>query len=202
MRSLVKLLIQVGHRVYHITGGQAALQEAILQLPDLILLDTTLPEISGYELCRLFKEMEHTCDIPIIFLSANHEPLDKVQAFRFGAVDYITKPFESTEVLVRIETQLKIHHCQQQLQEQNRRLQNQNLELQQELCQCRSALAELNRELELQSQAYGAALHKVSLPIAIKPTPSSLATVDNPRLEVVTNRRIKQANTVSVMQAR
>lgn len=133
LRLLSSLLAQAGHKVRKVMDGRWALQAALLSPPDLILLDIMMPEMSGYEVCRLLKEMDRTRDIPIIFLSVNNEALDKIQAFRFGGVDYITKPFEMVEVLIRVENQLRLRHLQKQVQEQNRQLEEQNRRLQQEL---------------------------------------------------------------------
>ncbi|WP_419768508.1 hybrid sensor histidine kinase/response regulator [Arcobacter sp.] len=76
--------------------------------PDLILLDIKMPNIDGFEVCKLFKENDKLKDIPIIFISAIDDIEIKVKAFEQGGVDYITKPFEKEEVLARIKTQLKI----------------------------------------------------------------------------------------------
>lgn len=148
LRSLSGLLTQQGHKVRKVTDGMLALQAAILNPPDLILLDIVMPSLSGYQACSFLKSSDRTRDIPIIFLSANDEALDKVMAFRFGGSDYITKPFEPAEVLVRVETQLKLSQLQQQLQAQN-------VQLQQELSDRRAAetvLKRLNRELEIKVQ--------------------------------------------------
>jgi DNA-binding response OmpR family regulator len=74
--------------------------------PDLILLDISMPYLSGYQVCEQLKANQQTADIPVIFLSALSEVLDKVQAFSLGGVDYITKPFQVQEVLARVETHI------------------------------------------------------------------------------------------------
>lgn len=145
LRSLSELLTQQGHTVRRVTDGMLALHAAILNPPDLILLDVVMPMLSGYQACSFLKASDRTRDIPIIFLSAHDEALDKVMAFRFGGSDYITKPFEPAEVLVRVETQLKLSRLQQHLQAQN-------VQLQQELidrCAAETVLKTLNRELEI-----------------------------------------------------
>jgi two-component system sensor histidine kinase/response regulator len=144
LRLLSELLTQQGHKVRKVTDGMWALQAAILSPPDLILLDIVMPEMNGYQVCSFLKASDRTRDIPIIFLSVNDEALDKVMAFRFGGADYITKPFESAEVLVRVETQLKLSQMQRQIQAQNQ-------QLQQEMHDRRTAeaaLAALNQTLE------------------------------------------------------
>jgi diguanylate cyclase (GGDEF)-like protein len=92
------------------------------KLPDLVLLDINMPNINGFEVCQKLKSGDRTRDIPIIFVSARDEVLDKVQAFSLGGVDYITKPFQIAEVLARVENQLTLRRLQQQLQAQNEQL--------------------------------------------------------------------------------
>jgi chemotaxis family two-component system sensor kinase Cph1 len=91
--------------------------------PDLILLDIRMPEMNGYEVCRRLKATAETEQIPVIFLSVLDEMNDKLQAFRVGGADYITKPFQVEEVLARIDKQVGLQKLQQQLKEQNYQLQ-------------------------------------------------------------------------------
>lgn len=120
---LATLLTDAAMKVRRVTSGQMALSAAQAEVPDLVLLDIVMPGMSGYEVCELLKADKITCSVPVIFLSALDEELDKVQAFGIGAVDYITKPFQIVEVLARIETHLKLGRLQVQLQQQNTRLQ-------------------------------------------------------------------------------
>jgi DNA-binding response OmpR family regulator len=85
--------------------------------PDAILLDIKMPGMDGYEVCEALKSDKNTSKIPIIFLSALDQVFDKVKAFKVGRVDYISKPFEPEEVLVRLETQVTIQHQKRQLKE-------------------------------------------------------------------------------------
>lgn len=103
--------------------GKLALQSAQLTPPDLILLDIKMPDMDGYEVCQHLKADDRTRNIPVIFISALDAALDKVAAFTLGGVDYITKPFESMEVLARVENQLRLRQFQLQLQNQNAQLQ-------------------------------------------------------------------------------
>lgn len=86
--------------------------------PDLILLDINMPELNGFETCELLKKNSDTADIPIIFLTARNDTIDKVRGFALGAVDYITKPIEVEEVSMRINIHLKTHHQIQYLSAQ------------------------------------------------------------------------------------
>ena len=121
LRMLSKMLQSRGYYVRKAINGQLALQGVKMAPPDLILLDINMPTINGYEVCQELKSSEH-CDIPVIFISALDEVLDKVKAFQVGGVDYITKPFYLEEVLARVETHLNQRQLSKQLQEQNARL--------------------------------------------------------------------------------
>src|ERR687885_2542877 len=116
---LATMLSESGYKVRKAINGTLALGAVEVAKPDLILLDINMPDINGYEVCRRLKADPQTADIPIIFISALDEVLDKVKAFAIGGVDYITKPFEIQEVLARVENQLTIRNLQKQLQEQN-----------------------------------------------------------------------------------
>ncbi len=123
LRLLSKILTQEGYAVRSVTNGRLALITVDAALPDLILLDINMPDMSGYEVCKLLKANAKTFEIPVIFISAFSEAKDKVKAFQSGGVDYITKPFHFEEVLARVKNHLNLKNMQKQLQEQNRRLQ-------------------------------------------------------------------------------
>ena len=105
-------------------NGEKALKllAASNELPDLILLDVIMPDMDGYEVCRQLKKDEKLKNIPVIFLSALSDMRDKVMAFQNGGVDYIEKPFEIEEVYVRVETHMKLHDLQVELEKHNRHL--------------------------------------------------------------------------------
>ena len=100
------------------TNGREALEAVDDELPDLILLDIIMPEMDGYETCRYLKESKRTREIPIIFLSALTDIDEKTKGFQLGAVDYITKPFNVREVLVRVETHLAVKIARDVLENQ------------------------------------------------------------------------------------
>jgi len=118
LRFLTDILMQRGYKVRSITNGKMALRSIRHNPPDVILLDIKMPEMNGYEVCEALKADEFTSKIPIIFLSALDEAIDKLKAFKVGGVDYITKPFEPEEILARIKTQLTIQEQKHQLREQ------------------------------------------------------------------------------------
>ncbi len=131
LKVLAALLAEQGYKVRKATSGEMALQAVNVSPPDLILLDIMMPEMDGYQVCTHLKASPNWAEIPVIFLSALDEALDKVKAFQVGGSDYITKPYQIEEVLARIEHQLTIQQQRQQLMEQNIQLQQQVLYRQQ-----------------------------------------------------------------------
>ncbi|MGB3691424.1 MAG: ATP-binding protein [Spirulinaceae cyanobacterium] len=120
---LSNMLTERGYKVRSVTKGSTGLRGAQAAPPDLILLDVNMPQMNGYEVCEKLKAQQPTKDIPVIFISALGDTIDKVKAFQVGGVDYITKPFQVEEVLARIDTHLTVCRLQQQLQQQNTQLQ-------------------------------------------------------------------------------
>src|SRR5688572_27937229 len=101
MRLLQAILTAERYEVRASTSWRRALAVTTMSPPDLIMLDITMPEMDGYEVCRQLKGDPDTADIPVIFISALDDPLDKVRAFKTGGVDYVSKPFQAEEVIVR-----------------------------------------------------------------------------------------------------
>ena len=122
LRLLFTTLSQEGYEVRRVLSGKQALKAIEFEPPDLILLDIKMPDMDGYEVCSRLKQNQKTKEIPVIFLSALSEAIDKVKAFEVGGADYITKPFQLSEVIARIENQLKVKRLQQRIQEQNQDL--------------------------------------------------------------------------------
>ncbi len=122
LRLLAKILKNQGYKVRPVPNGKLALAAIKVSAPDLILLDINMPGINGYEVCSQLKGSENTREIPVIFLSAMHETIDKVKAFEVGGVDYITKPFQVEEVLVRVKTHLNLYLLQRKMEETNNNL--------------------------------------------------------------------------------
>ena len=122
LQVLAGMLKDRGYKVRPVPGGKLALLAARRDPPDLILLDINMPEMNGYEVCECLKADEKLRAIPVIFISALTEPLDKVKAFAIGGVDYITKPFQMEELHARVETHLKLRRLQIELEESNARL--------------------------------------------------------------------------------
>ncbi|MFB2939423.1 diguanylate cyclase [Aerosakkonemataceae cyanobacterium BLCC-F154] len=129
LHILFDALTQAGYEVRCVKSGAMALIGVEVEQPDLILLDIRMPGMNGYDVCQQLKANSLTSEIPIIFLSALGEPLDKVRAFQMGGADYITKPFQFEEVLVRVRHQLMIRNLQKQRKELIEALERANHEL-------------------------------------------------------------------------
>ncbi|MDY6992887.1 MAG: hybrid sensor histidine kinase/response regulator [Pseudomonadota bacterium] len=111
------------------TDGHSGLTIALEKIPDLILLDVMMPGMDGFETCRQLKQEPTVQHIPIIFMTALTEVESKITAFEAGGVDYVTKPFQQQELLMRIRTHLSLHQLQQQLQQNNQILTERNAQL-------------------------------------------------------------------------
>jgi len=145
LKLLEDMLRQKGHEVHSFPRGRLALAGAMENPPDLILLDINMPEMNGYEVCERLKSTDGLRDIPVIFLSALNETQDKVKAFRSGAVDYISKPFQIEEIHARVETHLKLHDLQQALKRQNEHLEEAVAARTRELAEANQRLTILDR---------------------------------------------------------
>jgi signal transduction histidine kinase len=122
LRLLSGLLGQRGFRVRPIPSGELALVAARHEPPDLILLDINMPGMSGFEVCERLKADAELKDIPVIFVSAMDEVIDKVRAFAVGGVDYVTKPFQFEEVEARVRTHVALRRQERQLAASNAQL--------------------------------------------------------------------------------
>lgn len=142
LRVLSAALANQGYDVRGVINGEMALRAAQAERPDLILLDIRMPGMDGYEVCRRLKESPTTQDIPVIFLSAMGDSIDKVQAFGVGGVDYITKPFQLDEVLVRVKNQLALQAAQHTIQQMNQTLEHQVQERTAELAEANRILSQ------------------------------------------------------------
>jgi two-component system sensor histidine kinase/response regulator len=116
LQLLAGLLRERGYKPRPVPSGKLALQAAAAEAPDLVLLDINMPEMDGYAVCEQFKRDERLKEIPVIFISALTETLDKLRAFQAGGVDYVTKPFDAEEVGARVQTHLTLRRLQIDLQ--------------------------------------------------------------------------------------
>ncbi len=127
---LFEYLSDEGFKVLLVQSSENALLQAERNHPDIILLDILMPGMDGFETCKRLKSSEQTREIPVIFMTALSDTLNKVRGFQAGAVDYITKPFQQEEVLARVNAHLTIRTLQQQLETKNTLLQEQVVQLQ------------------------------------------------------------------------
>ena len=133
LRILADALGEEGYKVRPALSGRMALEAARKELPDLILLDILMPGMDGYEVCGILKADQVLKDVPVIFISALNEVGDKMKGFSAGGVDYISKPFQTEEVLARVKTHLKLRKLQKDVEEKNTRLRELNRDLQRAL---------------------------------------------------------------------
>ena len=122
LEILTKMLQEQGHRPRPVPSGGLAVRAAEHEAPDLILMDINMPELNGFDTCRILKENAALADVPVLFISARTDTFDKVEAFKAGGVDYITKPFDIEEVTARVEMHLEKHSLQKALREKHEQL--------------------------------------------------------------------------------
>ena len=132
LQMLTNMLKEKGYSARPLPSGKLALQAIESLPPDLILLDINMPEMNGFEVCQRLKAREETRDIPVIFISALSDTMDKVKAFQAGGVDYVTKPFQIEEVHARVEAHLALRQLRVELEQRNDQLE-QSLDRQKEL---------------------------------------------------------------------
>lgn len=160
LRVLFASLTEQGYQVRCVKNGAMALLTAQKEPPDLILLDIKMPDMDGYEVCEQLKSNPSTRDIPVIFLSALDDVFDKVKAFDIGGVDYMVKPFQIEEVLIRVKHQLDLQAAKAEIHQFNDNLEQ---KVQQRTSQLEEVISELNQEItshkQTQRQLFHLALH-------------------------------------------
>jgi diguanylate cyclase (GGDEF)-like protein/PAS domain S-box-containing protein len=144
LRVLSATLAEQGYRVRCAKSGSMALMAAQSAPPDLILLDVKMPDMDGYAVCQQLKTHTVTSDIPVIFLSALDDVVDKVKGFEVGGVDYVTKPFKVEEVLARINNHLALQNAKAEIRALNAELENR---VRQRTAQLETANQKLTQEI-------------------------------------------------------
>lgn len=122
IQVLFDVLSEIGYRVAIAKSGEAALQRLQSYRPDIILLDVMMPGIDGFETCQRLKADPATCEIPVIFMTALSDTVDKVKGLSLGAVDYITKPIQHEEALARVRIHLQLSGTQKVLEQRTKEL--------------------------------------------------------------------------------
>ena len=129
LRLVSDFLAEQGFELMLTRSGAQAIKKARLFTPDLVLLDIRMPETDGFEVCRRLKSDPQTANVPVIFMTAVDDTAHKVEGFRLGAVDYVTKPIRREELLARIEHHLQLHRLQKELFAKSQDLAQKNAEL-------------------------------------------------------------------------
>ncbi|QHW01564.1 sigma-54-dependent transcriptional regulator [Spirosoma endbachense] len=148
---LFETLTRFNYKVLVARDGKSAIEQAGLAQPDLILLDVMMPGMDGFETCRRLKHAEATQAIPVIFMTALSETIDKVNGFNMGAVDYITKPFQLQEVLARINTHLTLRQLQRDLEKANALLEKRVAERTESLSKALAEVEQLKNQLQAEN---------------------------------------------------
>jgi DNA-binding response OmpR family regulator len=155
LQLLTDMLEARGYQVRPVLSGEAALQAARSEPPQLVLLDINMPGMNGYEVCERLKHDPQLAAVPVIFISALGETVDKVKGFGLGAVDYVTKPFQPDEVEARVRTHLELARLRRELEWHNVRLE--------EMVAVRTRqLAEAHARLTILDEAKSDFLHLIS----------------------------------------
>ncbi len=149
LKFLSKTLAEQCYKVRSVTEGDMALRVANAAPINLILLDVKMPGMDGYEVCSRLKKNDKTKDIPVIFISALDDMIDKVKAFNVGGVDYITKPFHVEEVLARIETHITLEAVKTEILRLNAELEH----------RVRQRTHQLEKEISARQEAQEQLLH-------------------------------------------
>lgn len=118
LRLLGDTLTGQGYLVQFADSGEMALASVVASPPDLILLDIMMPGMNGFEVLRWLKARDASCDIPIIFLSAHNQAVQRVKGLKLGAIDFISKPFETEELQARVRTHLEAHRLRLRIEQQ------------------------------------------------------------------------------------
>ncbi|GCL42477.1 hybrid sensor histidine kinase/response regulator [Anabaena sp. FACHB-1250] len=164
-------LNQEGYKVRIEAEGLNVMKQARLSIPDLILLDIMLPDINGFEVCQQLKADPLTKSIPIIFMTALADTVDKIKGLNLGAVDYITKPFQKQELLARVRGHLQLRELTKTLEIQNQQLIELKSELENRVAERTAELSQaLEKEKEvnqLKSRFITMASHEFRTPLAI-----------------------------------
>jgi DNA-binding NtrC family response regulator len=148
---LFETLTRFDYKVLVARDGKSAIEQARLAQPDLILLDVMMPGMDGFETCRRLKQIDSLRPIPVLFMTALSETIDKVNGFNMGAVDYITKPFQLQEVISRINTHLELRKLQRELEEANTQLENRVAERTESLAKALTEVEQLKNRLQAEN---------------------------------------------------
>ncbi|HEX8980888.1 MAG TPA: HD domain-containing phosphohydrolase [Parasulfuritortus sp.] len=145
LRLLTDILKAEGYEVRSAISGELALHAAMAQPPELMLLDIRMPGMNGFEVCQRLKTQDAIRDVPVIFVSAMSDTLEKLKGFELGAVDYVTKPYQREELLARVHTHIELtrlrRHLEEMVEERTESLRISEMKLKSSLLESISAIA-------------------------------------------------------------
>ncbi len=199
LQLLHAILGDEGYNVVGVTSSRDAFTILENNPPDLILLDIIMPDANGIDVCREFKAIPAIAHIPVIFISSQEDIREKVTAFEAGGVDYITKPFEAQEVLVRVKTHLTLFHLQQSLKQKNEELEvsKQTILRQQEQMAVQSRFSTMGEILNLIAHHWRQPLSVISTIATNVLIKQSFDTLDNDIIADTQNRIINHVQALS-----
>lgn len=193
LTMLAEILKERGFRVRLFPRARLALAAAKHDPPDMILLDISMPEMDGYEMCRQLKADARLCEIPIIFISALSETTNKVQAFQLGGLDYVTKPFHAAEVVARVDAHLQLRRYRQELEQYNQSLQDMVVEQVREIADAQmSTIVALSKLAEFRDDDTGRHLDRVqcfcrTLALRLRLHPRDQSVIDESFIRNIAN---------------